>query len=137
MMRRSTHSGCFSTEHDMAGVHRGIQQCMHCFDIAVCLLTLPDSGVWKKIATATLSAVSRATTTGMHNKESTVIADTQQDMTALGLPSPCAWEPNVSSPVDTPNKKYQQKLNHCRHTHDQLSIKRTGSGHFSDSRLER
>jgi len=57
-------------------------------------------------------------TTGMHSKESTVIAETQQDMTALGLPSPWACEPNVSRPVDTPNKKYQQKLNHCRHTHD-------------------
>lgn len=78
--------------------------------------TLPDLGDWKKMVSATWSAVSRAITTGMHSKDRTVIADTQQEMTALGLPSPCACDPNVSSAVETPRRKYQQKLNHCRHT---------------------
>lgn len=51
-------------------------------------VTLPDSGVWKKIVSATASAVSKAATTGIHRSDNTVTAETQHAITALGFPSP-------------------------------------------------
>ena len=91
-------------------------------------VTLPDSGVWKKMVSATTSAVSNAMTTGMHKSDSTVTADTQHAITALGFPSPCACDPTVSRAVETPRRKYQQKLNHCKN-----AKYRTGQGHCSKS----
>ena len=52
--------------------------------------TCPDCGLCWKIACDTESAVSIATATGMHSRDSTDMADTQHDMSALGLPSPWA-----------------------------------------------
>ena len=52
--------------------------------------TCPDCGLCWKIACDTESAVSIATATGMHSRDSTDMADTQHEMTALGLPSPWA-----------------------------------------------
>ena len=77
-------------------------------------LTFPASGDWKKMVSATASALTKARTTGTQSRDSTLMAETQHAMTALGFPSPCAWLPRVSKAVDTPSRKYQQKLNHCR-----------------------
>ena len=76
-------------------------------------LTAPPSGVCWKIAWDTGSATRSATATGTHSTVSTLMADTQQDMTPFELPSPCAWLPSVSRAVETPIKKYQHTLNHC------------------------
>ena len=51
-------------------------------------ITCPASGVWKKTFWATGFAVSMAALTGMQRRDNTLIADTQQEITPFGLPSP-------------------------------------------------
>ena len=71
-----------------------------------------SAGCWKKVA-ATESASQREAATGMQSADSTAMLVAVQASTAARSCMPQAWEARESSPVATPSRKYQEKLNHC------------------------